>query len=56
MVSCLLGIASCLGLVVMTNSLFAGDWTLFIVGTMGCGLFGYWLIKRIFVAGNVSPN
>jgi len=55
-VSCLLGIASCLGLVVMTNSLFARDWTLFILGALGFGLFGYWLIKRIFVTRDVSSN
>jgi Na+/proline symporter len=48
-VNCLLGILSCLGLVVMTNSLFALDWALFAVGAGSCGLFGFWLIKRIFV-------
>jgi SSS family solute:Na+ symporter len=46
-VNCLLGIASCLGLVVMTNSLFAGQWRLFILGALGFGLFGYGLIKRV---------
>ena len=55
-VSCLLGIASCLGLVVMTNSLFAGDWTLFGLGGLGFGLFGYWLINRIFVTRNIPSN
>jgi SSS family solute:Na+ symporter len=54
--SCLLGILACLGLVVMTNSLFAGDWTLFVAGALAFGLFGYWLIKRIFVTRNVHPN
>lgn len=47
----LLGIASCLGLVVMTNSLFAGSWTLFAFGTLGFSLFGFWLIKRILITG-----
>jgi Na+/proline symporter len=54
--SCLLGIASCLGLVVMTNSLFAGDWTLFILGALGFGQFGYWLIRRILVARHASSG
>lgn len=54
--SCLLGIASCLGLVVMTNSLFAADWTRFVAGAFGFGLFGYWLIKRIFVTSDVPSN
>jgi solute:Na+ symporter, SSS family len=54
--SCLLGILACLGLVVMTNSLFAGDWTLFAAGALVFGLFGYWLIKRIFVTRNVHLN
>jgi len=55
-VNSLLGIASCLGLVVMTNSLFASDWTLFAGGALGFSLFGFWLIRRIFVAGNVSST
>jgi len=55
-VSCLVGIASCLGLVVMTNSLFAGDWTLFMLGALGFGLFGYWLIKRVLMTGDVHNN
>jgi uncharacterized membrane protein len=54
--SSLLGIFSCLGLVVMTNSLFARDWTLFATGAFVFGMFGYWLIRRIFVAGDVSSN
>lgn len=45
----LLGIASCLGLVVMTNSLFAGSWTLFAFGALGFALFGFWLINRILI-------
>jgi len=49
-VSCILGIASCLGLVIMTNSLFARDWTLCLAGGLGFGLLGYWLIRRILVA------
>jgi Na+/proline symporter len=49
-VKSLLGIACCLGLVVMTNSLFASDWALFAGGALGFGLFGFWLIKKILVA------
>jgi hypothetical protein len=45
----ILGIASCLGLVVLTNSLFARSWTLFALGTLGFVLFGFWLIKRILI-------
>jgi Na+/proline symporter len=48
--NCLLGIASCLGLVVMTNSLFAGDRAHFILGACGFGLFGYGLIKRVLMS------
>jgi hypothetical protein len=44
-----LGIACCLGLVVLTNSLFAGSWALFASGALGFGVFGYWLIKRILI-------
>ena len=55
-VNCLLGIASCLGLVIMTNSLFASDWVLFAAGALGFGLFGYWLIKRIFVERDVPSR
>ncbi len=55
-VNCLLGIAFCLGLVIMTNSLFASDWVLFAAGALGFGLFGYWLIKRIFVERDVPSR
>jgi Na+/proline symporter len=44
-----LGIACCLGLVVLTNSLFAGSWALFASGALGFGGFGYWLIKRVLI-------
>jgi Na+/proline symporter len=54
--SSLLGILACLGLVVMTNSLFARDGMLFAAGALGFGLFGYWLIKRIFVTKHVSSS
>jgi SSS family solute:Na+ symporter len=47
----ILGIASCLGLVVLTNSLFAGSWILFALGTLGFVLFAFWLIKRILLKG-----
>ena len=48
--NCLLGIAACLGLVVLTNSLFAGEWIRSGLGALGFGLFGYWLIKRILIS------
>jgi SSS family solute:Na+ symporter len=56
--NCLLGIASCLGLVVLTNSLFAGDWLLSILGALGFGLFGYGLIKRVLISntGRKEPS
>jgi SSS family solute:Na+ symporter len=44
---CLLGIISCLGLVIATNSLFAGAWLLFLLGIISFLGFGAWLIKRI---------
>jgi Na+/proline symporter len=50
-VNCLLGIAACFGLVVMTNSFFAGSWTLFALGATGFSLFGFGLIKRMFTSG-----
>jgi len=46
---CLLGIISCLGLVLATNSIFAESWTVFVCGIVLAVGFGYWLIKRIFV-------
>jgi hypothetical protein len=46
---CLLGILSCLGLVLATNSLFASSWRVFDLGIIMALGFGYWLIKRIFV-------
>jgi SSS family solute:Na+ symporter len=45
-----LGIACCLGLVVLTNSLFAGSWTLLSLGTLGFAVFGFWLIRRVLTA------
>jgi SSS family solute:Na+ symporter len=47
--NCLLGIASCLGLVVLTNSLFAGDWLRSILGASGFALFGCGLIRRVLM-------
>ncbi len=44
-----LGISSCLGLVVMTNSAFVGNWVLFALGALGFGLFGAGLIKRMLI-------
>jgi SSS family solute:Na+ symporter len=46
---CLLGILSCLGLVLATNSLFASSWKVFDLGIILALGSGYWLIKRIFV-------
>ncbi len=52
--SSLLGIMSCLGLVVMTNSLFSGQWLLCGAGALSFGLFGYALLRRMF-PGSFSP-
>jgi len=52
--NCFLGIASCLSLVVMTNSFFAGQRMLFGLGALGFGLFGYGLIKRVLKQGIVK--
>jgi SSS family solute:Na+ symporter len=49
-VNCLLGIASCLGLVVLTNSLFSGRWMLCLLGALGFGLTGAGLIKRVLIS------
>lgn len=46
--SSLLGILSCLGLVVMTNSLFSGQWLRCSAGALGFAGFGYALLKRMF--------
>ena len=48
LISCALGIAACLGLVVMTNSLFSSSWRLLALGAAGFALSAYWLLKRIF--------
>lgn len=45
----LLGIASCLGLVVMTNSFYSGEWLLVCLGILGFAVFGIWLMKRILI-------
>jgi Na+/proline symporter len=44
-----LGIASCLGLVVLTNSLFAQAWILAALGGLGFILLGLWLVRRILI-------
>jgi Na+/proline symporter len=46
---CLLGILSCLGLVLATNSLFVSSWKVFVLGIIMALSFGYWLIKRILM-------
>lgn len=46
--SSLLGILACLGLVVMTNSLFSGQWLLCGGGALSFAAFGYALLKRMF--------
>jgi len=48
MASSLLGILACLGLVVMTNSLFSGQWLLCGAGALAFATFGYALLKRMF--------
>jgi len=42
-----LGIAACLGLVIATNALFAGTWSLFAAGLLATALFGWLMIERI---------
>jgi Na+/proline symporter len=49
MFDCAVGIAACFGLVVATNSMFAGAWGVFGGGMVAAGGFGYWLIRRILV-------
>jgi Na+/proline symporter len=46
---CLLGILSCLGLVLATNSLFASSGKVFVLGIILALGSGYWLIKRILM-------
>jgi Na+/proline symporter len=47
-VDCLLGIAACLGLVIATNSVFAGAWGTFAAGLAAAAVFGAGLIIRMF--------
>ncbi|MEW5901554.1 MAG: hypothetical protein AB1715_08855, partial [Acidobacteriota bacterium] len=54
-VDCGLGVASCLGLVVMTNSLFAASWMLFSLGGAGFAVSGYFLIRRVLITGGGKP-
>jgi hypothetical protein len=44
---CLLGVLSCLGLVVLTNSLFTGKWLVFGIGIVCFVCFGGWLLQRV---------
>ncbi len=44
---CLLGVLSCLGLVVLTNSLFTGKWLVFGIGVVCFVCFGGWLLQRV---------
>jgi Na+/proline symporter len=46
---CALGTAACFGLVVATNSMFAGAWSAFAVGMIAAAGFGAWLIRRILI-------
>jgi SSS family solute:Na+ symporter len=48
--NCALGVAACLGLVVMTNSLFSSSWKLLALGSAGFALSAYGLLKRILKA------
>jgi Na+/proline symporter len=45
-----LGIGSCLGLVVMTNSMFNGAWVLFGLGAASFAILGYALVRRVLIA------
>ena len=49
MFDCVVGITACFGLVVATNSMFAGAWDVFGGGMIAAVGFGYWLIRRILV-------
>jgi SSS family solute:Na+ symporter len=46
---CAIGTAACFGLVVATNSMFAGAWSAFAVGMITAAGFGAWLIRRILI-------
>jgi solute:Na+ symporter, SSS family len=42
-----LGILSCLGLVMATNALYVGDWTIVAAGCTMAGTCGAWLVGRV---------
>ncbi|EEF63031.1 sodium:solute symporter family transporter [Pedosphaera parvula] len=46
--NCLLGILSCLGLVLATNAIFVGDWSRMVGGILSACLLGGWLVHRMF--------
>jgi len=52
----LLGILACLGLVVATNSLFAGTWRLMALGLGSAIGFGAWLIHRVLGALGLTAD
>ena len=46
---CILGTVACFGLVVATNSMFAGAWSVFVAGMITAAALGAWLIRRILI-------
>lgn len=48
LVNSFLGIGACLGLVLATNALFAGDWPRLAGGLIAAGGMGIWLVRRMF--------
>lgn len=53
---CLLGIIACFGLVMATNAIFIGNWTIIILGSCSALGFGAFLIKRSFSTKHVKIN
>jgi hypothetical protein len=51
----LLGILSCLGLVLATNAVYVGDWPRFGASIAICAGLGFWLLRRI-LADNAAQR
>ena len=51
-IDCFIGVAACLGLVVATNAVFAGDWLRAAAGAGAFVTLGGLLLRRVFGAGN----
>jgi hypothetical protein len=49
------GILSCLGPVLATNAVYAGDWPRFGVSLAVCAGLGFWLLRRI-LADNAAQR